>query len=409
MKESNNIRRIIKNNERRLQVLREQEALDGRSVDPAVLLEIEDIQKNIEDLEAELILLEGNNAHLNPQIPNRNTVAFHAGGPLTYKQADVYIPRSADLLASIQMLNMNYLLVFHPRQQGKTSFINNLIHHLNLNNIIFIYIDLSPFRYPSEFDWYQTLYKKIVNNKNLSEKQWPIKPENGNMWYEFLIELAQFAAITDNRIVIILDEMGTKIFPGAQRFFEILRQIYNERGSEPYLEQLTFCLVGILDPDELCENDGAFPFNVGYSVNLTDFTQIQIQELTSKGGWPQENAKLLADRIHFWTDGQPYLTQRLCQDLSLISNATPSDVDQSVQMLINTDKKHLVPLRKRLKADENQGLLDHLIEIENTIIEFDLSGPPWQTKLMKILGVIKVNNQNRLIVRNRIYRKALNI
>lgn len=49
------IRKLINNHYRRLQRLKEKEALYGLSVDPGVLMEIEDIEAKIADLQEELI------------------------------------------------------------------------------------------------------------------------------------------------------------------------------------------------------------------------------------------------------------------------------------------------------------------------------------------------------------------
>ena len=48
------IERLIKQNQRRLVKLKEQKALSGMSVDPRVIIEIEDIEKEIEKLQADL-------------------------------------------------------------------------------------------------------------------------------------------------------------------------------------------------------------------------------------------------------------------------------------------------------------------------------------------------------------------
>ena len=47
-------KRVIANNRRRLQVLREKKALHGYGTSPEILLEIEEIEKEIEELETEL-------------------------------------------------------------------------------------------------------------------------------------------------------------------------------------------------------------------------------------------------------------------------------------------------------------------------------------------------------------------
>ena len=53
-KDIENLQRLIANHQRRLQVLKEQEALQGLSVDPKIPLEIEDIEEKIGRLQLEL-------------------------------------------------------------------------------------------------------------------------------------------------------------------------------------------------------------------------------------------------------------------------------------------------------------------------------------------------------------------
>ncbi len=57
-----NIKRLITKYERRLQKLREQRAIEGRSVDPKIPIEIEDIEAEIEELQTELKALESSGA-----------------------------------------------------------------------------------------------------------------------------------------------------------------------------------------------------------------------------------------------------------------------------------------------------------------------------------------------------------
>lgn len=61
-----NIERLIVNYERRLQKLREQQSLEGRSIDPKILIEIEDLEAAIEELYAELEVLEEINVNREP-------------------------------------------------------------------------------------------------------------------------------------------------------------------------------------------------------------------------------------------------------------------------------------------------------------------------------------------------------
>ena len=54
MSQKDNLKKLIKNHHRRLQILKEQEALHGLDVPPKILMEIEDIEAKIADLQKRL-------------------------------------------------------------------------------------------------------------------------------------------------------------------------------------------------------------------------------------------------------------------------------------------------------------------------------------------------------------------
>lgn len=66
MSQRDDLEKLIKEHNRRLQKLKEQEARYGYSVDPGILLEIEDIEAKLEKLQAELKMLEDVTAPLTP-------------------------------------------------------------------------------------------------------------------------------------------------------------------------------------------------------------------------------------------------------------------------------------------------------------------------------------------------------
>ena len=67
MTNPSNIRKLITNNSRRLQVLKEKKALKGYDVEADVILEIEDIEKNLEQLNTQLSTIESEAIHSSQQ------------------------------------------------------------------------------------------------------------------------------------------------------------------------------------------------------------------------------------------------------------------------------------------------------------------------------------------------------
>ena len=334
-----------------------------------------------------------------------NSILFKAGGALTDEHALIYVERKADREALTHLRAMDYLLVIEPRQQGKTSLINHLMCHPALGNVAFAYVDVTTPDRKTETTWYQTLCPRILRQLRsfIPQDQWPTIPQNSAGWRGFLRDVAALAADAQLRVVIALDEIGAVTFPGATEFFSVLRDVYNSRQAEAELKQLTFLLAGAFHPRDLIKDDKISPFNIAQRVRLADFTLAQVQELAGKGGWPPGQATALAERIHYWTDGQPYLTQLLCTYLG--PDATPSDVDASIERLRREDENHLPPLLERLHSDEKlHGYAGRILAGER--IKFYPRENRRQAQL-ELLGVIKADAEGYCIIRNRIYLQAL--
>lgn len=71
------LKKLINNHHRRLQVLKEQKALTGWSADPRVLLEMEDIETELKDLRIELAIIESRRM---PESPVEATLPLPENG-----------------------------------------------------------------------------------------------------------------------------------------------------------------------------------------------------------------------------------------------------------------------------------------------------------------------------------------
>ncbi len=330
---------------------------------------------------------------------------FKAGGSLTDEHAAVYIERQADRDVLMHLRAMDYLLVIEPRQQGKSSLINHLICHPALNDMAFAYLDVTTPDHSTEATWYQTLCPRILRQLRsfIPRNQWPTVPRNSVEWREFLCDVAMFAADAQRRLVIALDEIGAVSFPGATEFFSVLRDVYNSRQAETEFKHLTFLLAGAFHPRDLIQDDKISPFNIAQRVRLPDFTLAQVRELVGKGSWSGEQADALAQRIYYWTDGQPYLTQLLCSYLE--ATATPADVDVGIERLRREDENHLPPLIDRLRSNEKLSQYVQRI-MSGERMKFYPQEHRRQAEL-ELLGVIKADPEGYSCIRNRICEEIL--
>ena len=332
---------------------------------------------------------------------------FHVGGPLPANSA-YYIERNADrdFLSSIR--RMDYVVIAEPKGSGKTSLINRLVQNLPPSRMIALYIDMTALDVRSEEAWYHSLSASIIAQLDqMPERRLSGLPpiQNAAACYSFLNDLSKLAKRAQTDIVIILDEVGSNIVPWAGHFFSVLRAVFNTRALGGKQPRLTFVLAGeFLDTDLIDDRYGS-PFNVANRVHLDDFSVGQVQLLVNMLETDEPTAHLVAERIHYWTDGQPYLTQLLCRRLSSIPNPNPESVDVAAESAMFEDRILRGNVLTRL--EQKPDLLPLLLRIRNSVpmkaffsVEYDMSR-------LYMLGLVKADHSGYLVIRNRIYERML--
>jgi hypothetical protein len=282
------------------------------------------------------------------------------------------------------------------------------LRHILPKDIIFVYVDVRSLDALSENAWYSTLSsKRILPQLNGIPLDSPLTiPQNCFEWRDFLSEIAGQAHKAGRKIVIILDEVETVQNGYNTYFFKILREIYTTSrvGLNSEFENLTFVLIGAFSPDDLIKDKYGLTFNIGYRIDIPDFTLEHVEKLLHKRGWEDKvQVKGLAARIHYWTGGQPYLTQYLCSYLE--AKSTPDDVNSAVVKLICDDTNNLPNIVNAIKADNTlQEYILRIIKGEN--FPYFPNEYHWQDQLY-LLGLIKTNADGNCEIRNRIYLKTI--
>ena len=96
-------------------------------------------------------------------------------------------------------------------------------------------------------------------------------------------------------------------------FFAAIRAIYNARASEAAYKRLTFALLGVATPTDLISDRQRTPFNIGRRIVLQEFSYDEADALKAglEACHPGQGDAHSAPDLH-WTNGYPYLTQKLC-------------------------------------------------------------------------------------------------
>jgi hypothetical protein len=142
-------------------------------------------------------------------------------------------------------------------------------------------------------------------------------------------------------------------------------------------------------------------------VQLADFTLDQIKLSVGRMGLPPDETDAIAARICSWVDGQPYLTQYLCDAVARRRVLpTPQGVDQAVARLRRSDPHHLAHILAHLgrESNESRTLLKRLLDGDE--LPFIPAHSPIQARLA-LTGIVKEGKDGLCVIRNRLYKQVL--
>jgi WD40 repeat protein len=258
--------------------------------------------------------------------------AFYVTGGTLPPDSASYIERAADseLLTSLGRSELCYVL--NARQMGKSSLSVKTRHALEASGTRTAFLDLQKFGSSASAEqWYRALLERIGHDLKLRPQFLAYWRDNGELppltrLFNALREIA-LVEISGN-LVIFLDEIDVvrDLSFKTDEFFGAIRETHNARADDPTFKRLTFCIIGTVAPTDLIRDVRLSPFNIGTRIKLADFTPTEAAPLAV----PLPGTTKTLERVLWWTSGHPYLTQRLCAELTKTQS---TDVDGEVARL----------------------------------------------------------------------------
>ncbi|MEM9214297.1 MAG: AAA-like domain-containing protein [Cyanobacteria bacterium P01_F01_bin.150] len=301
---------------------------------------------------------------------------YQVGGSLA-SNAPCYIPRSSDMELYQALRRGDFCYVLNSRQMGKSSLMVRTRARLQQEGDRCTIVDMSNVGSENitSLQWYKGVIKDIFRGFKLRRRV------DFNAWWDKKTELSlpqrfsQFIQdillpqFPEDNLVIFLDEIDSILsLPFAvDDFFAVIRYCYNQRAINPAYHRIQFAIVGVATPADLIRDRQRTPFNIGTPIPLEGFTLDQCNPLIDGLTIPHCNISNILQEILNWTNGQPFLTQKLCQ---LVLSASQDTVADNL-IIPPGQEAHWVKniVKEKLMADwEYQDEPEHLRTIRNRLL-----------------------------------------
>jgi HAMP domain-containing protein len=415
-------------NNAELQQTKDEIAQSNRSLEQKVSDRTQELAQTLEILQATQAELVFENALLR-SVQEPISYHYQVGGSLPM-ESPTYVVRSADRLLYKALQQGDFCYVFNGRQVGKSSLMVRMMRHLEQEGYFCVAIDMT--RIGGENitleQWYKGLVVELWQGFNLlgkvNLKTWWNENQNlypvqrlGQFIEEILLdEVGVENDLAKPSLVIFIDEIDSVFGLDfcLNDFFALIRACYNRRSLNRKYQRLTFALFGVANPSDLMSDYRRTPFNIGRAIQLDGFkiheAQPLLQGLSEKVSHPQ----LVLKEILAWTNGQPFLTQKLCKLIASTSTLIPASGEAAwIEQLVRThivdnwefqdEPEHLRTVRDRILSNEQQAV--KILNLYQNILEQEEIAVLDSMEVRELLlsGLV-IRQNNVLKVNNRIYR-----
>ena len=349
------------------------------------------------------------------------SVEFFVVGGAVQSDRSCYIERSADQHLIDAVVGQRFAFVLAPRGSGKTSLMLRASALLRAESQHTAVVDIRQIAAHGEGSdpsrWFYGVARRICRELRLKfdlQTWWQERSAlNAEQRFaEFFADIV--LAQTEAPVTIFFDEVEhVRELAFASDFFEVIRNCYALRASEPEFARLNFVVLGTVPHTQLCPDAAISPFVIGDEIQLPDFSVEEVCRFEPGFDVGSEAALGLLERVWSWTNGQPYLTQKLARAVSRRGGRL-EDVERCAQELfLSTNAASEEPQLSYVSSEltARGGALRTGLHILRRVargqqVAFDAASRA-QERLFAT-GVVRRGAEGALEMTNRVYARVFN-
>ncbi len=329
-----------------------------------------------------------------------------------------------------------YFCINRPRQFGKTTTLSQLARTLNAMpdylalNISFEDIDTETYRHQATFlHEFSMMLVERFELLNVQEGAELIESQlkhisNMRALSRVITKLVQHK-LPDKRIVLLIDEVdkstNNQLFLD---FLAMLRKKYLQRNEGLDATFQSVILTGVHDvktlkakirPDDQKKYNSPWNIAIDFSVDLS-FNSAEIETMLRQYQEEKQiemDVPALADRLHYYTSGYPYLVSKLCKfiDEQIVPkrdnrNWSLADVESAFKMITHEGYTTTLfdSLTKNLENDQELYDMVFQIAMNGTPHTFTIADPV--INVGHLYGIL-AEFEGQCVIHNRIYEQRM--